>query len=85
MLCFRKFPVTNFMDKRGGGYQDFPSKIFCLTVLKNFVEEPFCVSQNFWYQKKLCIRGKGRRKGVSRISVENFLSRSTEKFRRGTL
>ena len=27
-----------------GKYQDFPSKIFCLTVPKNFVEEPFSVS-----------------------------------------
>ena len=33
----------NVKDKRGGGgYQDFPSKIFCLTMPKNFVEEPFC-------------------------------------------
>ena len=31
--------------RRGGGeYQDFPSKIFCLTVPKNFVVEPFIVS-----------------------------------------
>ena len=29
------------------GYHDFPLKKFCLTVPKNFVEEPFCVSQNF--------------------------------------
>ena len=27
---------------RGGEYQDFPSKIFCLTVPKNFVVETFC-------------------------------------------
>ena len=34
------------MDKRGGGgeYQDFPSKIFCLTVLKIFVGETFSVA-----------------------------------------
>ena len=34
------------MDKRGGGgkYPDFPSKVFCLTVPKNFVGEPFSVS-----------------------------------------
>ena len=32
------------MDKRGGGYQDFPSKVFCLTVPKIFVGEPFSVS-----------------------------------------
>ena len=33
------------MDKEGGGgreYHNFLSKIFCLTVPKNFVEEPFC-------------------------------------------
>ena len=48
------------MVKRGGGgYQDFPSKIFCLTVPKIFVGEPFCVSQNFWYRKNLWIRGGG--------------------------
>ena len=31
---------------RGGGgegeYQDFQSKVFCLTVMKNFIGEPFC-------------------------------------------
>ena len=33
------------MDKREGGeYQDLPSKIFCLTVPKKFVGEPFSVS-----------------------------------------
>ena len=30
------------MDKKGE-YQDFPSNIFCLTVPKNFVGEPFNV------------------------------------------
>ena len=44
MLCFRKFPVAKkFMDERGE-YQGFPSKVFCLTVPKNFVGEPFSVS-----------------------------------------
>ena len=36
---------------REGGreYHNFLSKIFCLTVPKNFVGEPFCaVSENFW-------------------------------------
>ena len=42
MLCFRKFLVAKiFLDKRAGKYQDFPAKIFCLTVPKLFVEEPF--------------------------------------------
>ena len=35
MLCLRKFPVAKkFMDKRGGEYQDFPSKFFCLSAEK---------------------------------------------------
>ena len=35
MLCLRKFPVgKKFMDKRGGEYQDFPSKSFCLSAEK---------------------------------------------------
>ena len=81
MLCFRKFPVVKkFMDKRGE-YQDFPSKIFCPTVPKISVGEPFCVSQNFWYRKILWIRGGGR-EGVSRFSVKNFMSHIAEKYRR---
>ena len=32
------------MGEMGGvGYHDFPSKVFCPTVPKNFVEEPFSV------------------------------------------
>ena len=43
MLCFRKFTVAKkFMDKRGGVYQDFPSKFFCLTMPKSSVGELFC-------------------------------------------
>ena len=30
--------------REGGEYQDFPSKIFCLTVPKNFVGESFTVA-----------------------------------------
>ena len=46
LCCFRNFPVAKkFMDKRGWGeYQNFPSKIFCLTVPKIFVGEPLSVS-----------------------------------------
>ena len=58
MLCFRKFPVAKkFMDQRwGGGYPDFPSKVFCLTVLKKFVGDPlFChlfgVSKTFMFKR----------------------------------
>ena len=51
MLCFRKIPVVKKLIRGGGGgggevsrCQDFPSKVFCLTVPKNFVGEPFSVS-----------------------------------------
>ena len=47
------------------GYHDLPLKNFCLTVPKNFVGEPFCVSQNFWFRKILWIRGGGGREGGS--------------------
>ena len=39
------------------GYHDYPLKNFCLTVPKNFVEEPFCVSESFGHRKILCLRG----------------------------
>ena len=45
MLCFRKFPAAKmFLDKNGGGCQDFPSKVFCLNLPKDFIEESFSVS-----------------------------------------
>ena len=50
------------MDGKGGGEEchNFPLKICRLTVPENFVGEPFCVSENFWYRKILWIRrGEG--------------------------
>ena len=58
----------------------FRSKFF-VSVPKNIDGEHFGVSENFEYRKILRIRERG----VSRFSVENFLSHSTEKFRWGTL
>ena len=50
MLHLRKFPVAkNSMDNKGGGYQDFPSKFFCLTMPETFAGEPFCA-----VSKELC-------------------------------
>ena len=66
------------MQKR---YHDFSFKIFCPTVPKNLVGEHLGASENFGYQKILCIRERGYH--VSR--VESFLSHSTEKFSWGTL
>ena len=65
------------MQKRG---YHFSFKIFCLTVPKNFVREQFGVSDNFGYRNFFCVR-----RGISRFSLEIFLSHSTEKTRGGTL
>ena len=80
-LCFRKFLVSKIVkDKRerGGGHHDFPSKICCLTIPKNFVGET-CVSERFSYRK--IVKDK-RERGASRRSIENLLSHNTEKLRR---
>ena len=69
------------MDERGGEYQDFPSKIICLTVPKIFVGEPFNVSL-IAGTEKVWIRGGG---GVSRFSVAKFLSHRAENFPVGIL
>ena len=61
------------MDKRGE-YQDFPSKIFCPTVPKISVGEPFCDSQNFWYRKSSWIRGGGGGRGGR--EYHDFLSKN---------
>ena len=56
MQCFRNFPVAkNFMDK--GGYQVFPSKLFSLTVPKNFAGESFTV---YYFQVSKYVRDKRR-------------------------
>ena len=45
VLCVRKFLLAKkFMDKKRD-YQHFPLKIFRLKVHKNFVGEPYSVSQ----------------------------------------
>ena len=60
ILVFKKFLQTSIRPLisvlYAKGYHDFPLKNFCLTVPKNFVEEPFCVSEIFWYRKMLGIR-----------------------------
>ena len=86
MLCFRKFSrAEKFMDqRRGGEYQAFPSKTFCLRVPKTFLEERLCaVFQKVSRNKKFYGSEAWRR--VSSFAFENFLSHSAEKFRRGTL
>ena len=113
------FALKNFLWIKGGGYHDFPSKSFCLTVPKYFIGEHFGVSEKFFYRKFFCINfhhgfcqnflsqdrnGKlckgtllfsrkflvskknlWMRGGISRFSVEIFVSHSAEKFCKGIL
>ena len=82
MLCFRKLLVAKkFMDDKGGGgeYQKFPLKIFCLTVPKNFVGEPFSESLISGIEKLYASEG------YVTIFCRKILSRSTEKLCRGTI
>ena len=74
------------MDKKEGEYQDFPSENFCLTVPKNSVGESFSLPL-ISDMEKVWMRGwvGGGGGGVSRFSVEKFLSHSAEKFGRATL
>ena len=80
VLCFRNFPLAKkFMDKRAMGVSRFSVEIFCLTVPKKFVGEPYSVSlirvsKSFMLQRVM-----------SRFSVEIFLSHSAEKIRSGSL
>ena len=79
-LCFKEILVSKkFMKKRGGGYQDFLSKSFCLTVPKKFLGEPISVSLYLGLDKFFASEVK------SRFSDENFLSHSAESFRRRPL
>ena len=73
---FENIPVSkNFMHRRGASRF---CRIFLshLTETESFVKEHFCLPENCWYRKNLWIRG-----GISRFSVEIFMSHSTEKIR----
>ena len=64
-----------------GSCHDFLSNFFCLTGPKNFVMEPFCVSENFWYRKSFMDR---RRVGYHVFPSIVFASHTTKNFPRGT-
>ena len=70
MMCFRKLPVAKkIMDKRGGeGYQDFPSKNFCLTMPKTFAKEPFVLC----FRRLLIAKNPMDNRLVSKFSVEKL-------------
>ncbi len=77
IYCCINFGNRKCLEK-GGEYQKFPSKTFCLTVpTKISVGESFIVAL-FSGIEKVWRRGGE----VSRFSVSNFLSHSAENFRR---
>ena len=59
--------------------QNFPSKLFCLTVPRSFIGEPLSVSLFSGTEKLFASEGY-----VASFR-RTFLSHSTERFRRGTL
>ena len=85
LRCIRKFRAAkNFMHQRGGGrrgYQEFPSKIFCLTVPKISVGESFTVAKISGIEKVWIREGGDDQDFPSNF----FLSHSAEKFCWGTL
>ena len=70
--------IENFWI-RVGEYQNFLSKILCLTVPKISIGESFTVAL-FSGSEKFWMGG-----GVSRFSVETFMFHRAENFRRGVL
>ncbi len=68
LYCCNNFGYRKSLEKRGEEYQDFPSKIFCLTVPKVSLGESSVVAF-FLGTEKIWRRG-GR--GVSRFSIKFF-------------
>ena len=57
MLCFGTFLVAKkFVDKKGE-YHSFPSKTFCLTLLKIFEREPSSLSLVSGIEKNIASEG----------------------------
>ena len=57
LYCCPIFGYREGLDKREEGNQCIPSKIFCLTVPKKFVEESFTVALNSGIEKVWIIKG----------------------------
>ena len=85
LLCCvsENFVATNFTDKSGGSIKIFCRKFFVSQCRKISLGNPsmLCFRKSLVAKKFMDKRAVG----VSRVSVENFLSHSSEKTRRGTL
>ena len=53
----KNYGVEKFHAYERWRYHDLPSNLLCLTVSKHFVQQPFCVSQKFWFW--IFLRKKG--------------------------
>ena len=82
VMCFRSFRKPKSLWMRWGGveHQDSPSNFFYRTLPKKSRGEYLKVSLLSGIENFLDKRG-----GISRFSVEKFLSHIAKKFRRGTL
>ena len=83
LSVFRKFLIWKKLWIRGE-VSRFSVKIVLYHSTESFHRGTLlcCVSENFGYRKILCLRGEW---GISRFSVENFLSHCAEKYCRGIL
>ena len=66
------YPKSLWLRRGKGGskdYNDFPSKICCLTGPKFFIGDLFCVAEVFGNPKGLWERGGGGRSGVEGWSI----------------
>ena len=80
LQCCNNFGYRKSLDKKGGGIKIFRRKFSVSQCRKNFVGQSFTVAISSGIEK-IWMRGGG----VSRISVEKFLSHSAEKIRRAIL
>ena len=65
LLCFRNIVVSKTNRYKRGGYHNVLSKLLSLTVPKNFIGEPFGVSEKFGYRNS----HKKKREVISKFSV----------------
>ena len=71
LQCFRKIGVSKkIMHNRG--YHVLPSKIFDLTVPKNFVSESYCFWENFWFRKVLVSQCRKKIVGIPSITQKTW-------------
>ena len=82
LLCFRKFPVSKTFKKnsRGNAYQDFLSKMFCLTLPMISMSNP-SVFQIFSGMEKRLVLERGAlitilRQKVFRLMVQKKIFRA---------